>query len=218
MVLWPRRSGGVAGRFPNAVRASLLGGEHREKRLEEQPPFRSARKSFGPRRFLFWRKKRFWWPRSPKTLLRMGGIFARLSEWVDILEVRGDLVEAKPRFLREHFAGRLLFTYRSRAEGGRGAVSPRKRIDRILSEAPHYDLVDLESTPRPPFGSTQTIFPPRAESFPGTAELPVSRIFAAASTPWWTRRRHSTNWFPWPNRVVKNLHLWLYCIPWGGKM
>lgn len=70
----------------------------------------------------------------------------QLSGQVDVLEVRGDLVEANPRFLREHFTGRLLFTYRSRAEGGRGAVAPRKRIDRILAEAPHYDLVDLEST------------------------------------------------------------------------
>ena len=70
---------------------------------------------------------------------------ATLTGQVDILEVRGDLVrDVEVGWLRSHFHGELLFTLRSREEGGRSDASPDRRRQRLLAAADHYDLVDLE--------------------------------------------------------------------------
>jgi 3-dehydroquinate dehydratase/shikimate dehydrogenase len=61
------------------------------------------------------------------------------------LEVRADLVgDLPPDWLRSHFPGCLLYTLRSRAEGGAGADSGRERRARLLEAALYYDLIDLE--------------------------------------------------------------------------
>ena len=68
-----------------------------------------------------------------------------LSELADCLEVRADLVgDIGVDWLRERFAGRLLYTLRSEAEGGRGTVEPERRAA-LLSAARGYDLVDIEA-------------------------------------------------------------------------
>jgi 3-dehydroquinate dehydratase/shikimate dehydrogenase len=70
---------------------------------------------------------------------------SRLSERVSILEVRADLVgEIDADWLRKHFQGELLFTLRSRAEGGRSDLSLERRHQRLIQAASHFDLVDLE--------------------------------------------------------------------------
>lgn len=72
--------------------------------------------------------------------------FAALGDVADWLEVRADLTgDLSPATLRRIFRGRLLYTLRSRAEGGQFADSDASRRDRLLSAAPHYDLVALES-------------------------------------------------------------------------
>jgi 3-dehydroquinate dehydratase/shikimate dehydrogenase len=75
-----------------------------------------------------------------------------LPEAVQWLEVRADLVgDLSPHWLRNYFPGRLLYTLRSRVEGGAGTDSGRERQARLLEAAPHYDLIDLEGErdPRP---------------------------------------------------------------------
>jgi len=68
-----------------------------------------------------------------------------LSELADCLEVRADLVgDVGVDWLRERFAGKLLYTLRSEAEGGRGTVEPERRAV-LLSAALGYDLVDIEA-------------------------------------------------------------------------
>ncbi len=68
-----------------------------------------------------------------------------LSERADCLEVRADLVgEIAADWLRERFAGELLYTLRSEAEGGRGPVDAGRRAER-LAAARGYDLVDIEA-------------------------------------------------------------------------
>lgn len=68
-----------------------------------------------------------------------------LSEQADCLEVRADLVgDIGVEWLRERFAGELLYTLRSEAEGGRGTVEPERRAA-LLSAARGYDLVDIEA-------------------------------------------------------------------------
>ena len=68
-----------------------------------------------------------------------------LSEQADCLEVRADLVgDVGVEWLRERFAGELLYTLRSEAEGGRGTVEPERRAA-LLSAAQGYDLVDIEA-------------------------------------------------------------------------
>ena len=68
-----------------------------------------------------------------------------LSERADCLEVRADLVgEIDSDWLRERFAGELLYTLRSEAEGGRGPVDAGRRAKRLVA-ARGYDLVDLEA-------------------------------------------------------------------------
>ncbi|HXU46953.1 MAG TPA: type I 3-dehydroquinate dehydratase [Thermoanaerobaculia bacterium] len=70
----------------------------------------------------------------------------RLAREADVLEVRGDLVgDLSPAALRERFPGRLLYTLRSRAEGGGGENSPERRRRRLIEAAAGYDLIDLEA-------------------------------------------------------------------------
>ena len=68
-----------------------------------------------------------------------------LSGRVQILEWRADLAgEADSDWLRSHFAGELLYTLRSRAEGGRSEASLERRHQRLKQAAAGFDLVDLE--------------------------------------------------------------------------
>jgi 3-dehydroquinate dehydratase/shikimate dehydrogenase len=70
--------------------------------------------------------------------------FAGLAA-ADWLEVRADLVgDLDPALLRRVFPGKLLYTLRSRAEGGAAEGSPERRRRRLLDAAARYDLVDLE--------------------------------------------------------------------------
>ncbi|MEO8504083.1 MAG: type I 3-dehydroquinate dehydratase [Acidobacteriota bacterium] len=74
-----------------------------------------------------------------------GEELSRLPAGTAWLEVRGDLVgELDPDWLRERFAGRLLFTLRSRDEGGAFDGSADERRTRLTAAASRYDLVDLE--------------------------------------------------------------------------
>ncbi len=70
----------------------------------------------------------------------------RLAARADVLEMRADLMGDLPaERLRARFPGRLLYTLRSRTEGGAGESSPDKRRKRIAEASAGYDLVDLES-------------------------------------------------------------------------
>jgi len=67
-------------------------------------------------------------------------------EGVDWLEVRADLVgDLDAARLAQAFAGKLLYTLRSRAEGGAFEGSPQRRKKRLLEAAARFDLVDLEA-------------------------------------------------------------------------
>lgn len=73
------------------------------------------------------------------------GLDPRSLEEVDWLEVRADLAgELDPELSRARFPGRLLYTLRSREEGGADESSPEGRRRRLLAGAERYDLVDLE--------------------------------------------------------------------------
>lgn len=66
-----------------------------------------------------------------------------IASW---LEVRGDLAgEVDVARLRRHFPGRLLFTLRSRPEGGASEATKGERRERLIRAAEHYDLIDLEA-------------------------------------------------------------------------
>jgi 3-dehydroquinate dehydratase / shikimate dehydrogenase len=72
------------------------------------------------------------------------GLEAELAE-VAWLEVRADLVgDLAPEPLRARFSGKLLYTLRSRSEGGAWEGSAERRKRRLLDAAERYDLVDLE--------------------------------------------------------------------------
>lgn len=63
------------------------------------------------------------------------------------LEVRADLIgDLHPEPLRARFPGKLLYTLRSRAEGGSWEGSNERRKRRLLDAAERYDLIDLECT------------------------------------------------------------------------
>ncbi len=67
-------------------------------------------------------------------------------EGVEWLEVRADLVgDLDPARLAKGFPGKLLYTLRSRAEGGGFEGSPERRKRRLLDAAKRFDLVDLEA-------------------------------------------------------------------------
>lgn len=62
-----------------------------------------------------------------------------------VLEVRADLVgEVDAEWVRSHFPGRLLYTLRSKAEGGAFAGSAEERARRLAAAGAGYDFVDLE--------------------------------------------------------------------------
>jgi 3-dehydroquinate dehydratase / shikimate dehydrogenase len=64
---------------------------------------------------------------------------------VDWLEVRADLAgDLDPEPLRRAFPGKLLYTLRSRAEGGSYEGSAERRKRRLAEAAQRYDRVDLE--------------------------------------------------------------------------
>lgn len=72
------------------------------------------------------------------------GFEAELAD-VAWLEVRADLVgDLDPEPLRARFPGKLLYTLRSRTEGGSWEGSAERRKRRILDAAERFDLVDLE--------------------------------------------------------------------------
>ena len=66
-------------------------------------------------------------------------------EGVEWLEVRGDLVGDLDPALLHAFPGKLLYTLRSRAEGGAFEGSAERRKRRLTEAAGRYDLVDLEA-------------------------------------------------------------------------
>lgn len=70
-----------------------------------------------------------------------------LAGEADVLEVRADLLdEVAVARLRDAFPGELLYTLRSRSEGGEGESDRGRRRTRLLAAAEAgYDLVDLEA-------------------------------------------------------------------------
>ncbi|MCI0488177.1 MAG: type I 3-dehydroquinate dehydratase [Blastocatellia bacterium] len=70
---------------------------------------------------------------------------AALADSARWLEVRADLAgDIAPDWLRSRWPGRLLYSLRSRAEGGSFEGSASQRKDRLLEASRHYDIVDLE--------------------------------------------------------------------------
>lgn len=68
-----------------------------------------------------------------------------LPDDVDWLEVRADLVgDLDPDWLRDRFKGRLLYSLRSRVEGGKFEGLLGQRHTRLSRAARAYDLVELE--------------------------------------------------------------------------
>lgn len=80
---------------------------------------------------------------TPDDLARLGS----LAGAADVLEVRADRLGDVPvARLRDGFPGELLYTLRSRAEGGDGESDPATRRARLLAAAEAgYDMVDLEA-------------------------------------------------------------------------
>jgi 3-dehydroquinate dehydratase/shikimate dehydrogenase len=69
-----------------------------------------------------------------------------LSSDVTWVQVRADLVgDISVAWLRQHFKGKLLYSLRSSASGGRFEGTEAERKQRIISACRHYDLVELES-------------------------------------------------------------------------
>jgi 3-dehydroquinate dehydratase/shikimate dehydrogenase len=82
------------------------------------------------------------------TTLPPGSALPLVSELegVDWLEIRGDLVgDLDAARLARIFPGKLLYTLRSRAEGGASEGTPERRRQRLIDAAKRYDLVDLEA-------------------------------------------------------------------------
>jgi 3-dehydroquinate dehydratase/shikimate dehydrogenase len=70
----------------------------------------------------------------------------RLTSAVRCVEVRADLTgDIDPGRIRRRFAGALLYTLRSVAEGGGCDDPPQRRRERLIAAAEHYDYVDLEA-------------------------------------------------------------------------
>ena len=71
---------------------------------------------------------------------------AEVRRHAEVLEVRADAVgDLDPAELRAGFSGRLLYTLRSRAEGGDWDGSDDRRRERLVRAAEAYDFVDLEA-------------------------------------------------------------------------
>ncbi len=72
-------------------------------------------------------------------------VLAELAGRADVLEVRADLLgDPGAESLRADFPGELLYTLRSRAQGGASDDGAAARRARLLAAAPEYDLIDLE--------------------------------------------------------------------------
>jgi 3-dehydroquinate dehydratase/shikimate dehydrogenase len=75
-----------------------------------------------------------------------GAELTSLPPAVDWLEVRADLVgDVDPDWLRSYFKGRLLYSLRSREEGGDSSDSLPERHRRLATAALNYDRVELEA-------------------------------------------------------------------------
>ncbi|HEX2164040.1 MAG TPA: type I 3-dehydroquinate dehydratase [Thermoanaerobaculia bacterium] len=74
-------------------------------------------------------------------------LLAAAAGHAEVLELRADLVgEAEPALLRRDFPGRLLYTLRSRAEGGAFDGGDERRHERLLAAAAaDWDVLDLEA-------------------------------------------------------------------------
>jgi 3-dehydroquinate dehydratase/shikimate dehydrogenase len=71
---------------------------------------------------------------------------AALAAEVRSVEVRADLIgDVDPPWLRDGFPGGLIYTLRSKAEGGNCADTPDVRRRRLIAAADHYEFVDLEA-------------------------------------------------------------------------
>lgn len=82
-------------------------------------------------------------PAGPAARRDLLGAVGRRAE---VLEVRADaLGDLDPGELREGFDGKLLYTLRSRAEGGDWDGSDDRRRERLVRAAEAYDFVDLEA-------------------------------------------------------------------------
>ena len=65
-----------------------------------------------------------------------GEELAALPNTVEWLEVRADLIgDPNVEWLRRRFPGRLIYTLRSHAEGGRAGDNPGDRTGRLLAAA-----------------------------------------------------------------------------------
>ncbi|HEX2463879.1 MAG TPA: type I 3-dehydroquinate dehydratase [Thermoanaerobaculia bacterium] len=74
------------------------------------------------------------------------GVLAALPRSVDWLELRADLCgEVPAAWLRARFPGRLLYTLRSRGEGGAFEGSLSRRRQRLAAAAAEFDWIDLEA-------------------------------------------------------------------------
>lgn len=74
-----------------------------------------------------------------------GAEIAALPREVSVLEVRADLTgDLDTDAVRRHFEGELLYTLRSRIEGGVWNGEEEERRQRLCAAAERYDLVDLE--------------------------------------------------------------------------
>ncbi len=75
-----------------------------------------------------------------------GGDLLKLAAVAGWLEVRADLVGwLDPAWLRSKFPGRLLYTLRSREEGGTFDGSNDQRRESLIRASREYDLVDIEA-------------------------------------------------------------------------
>lgn len=74
-----------------------------------------------------------------------GDELTALADSVEWLEVRADLTgDLESEWVRSYFKGKLLYTLRTRGEGGRFEGSSEDRRRRLLQAAQGYDLIDLE--------------------------------------------------------------------------
>jgi len=63
------------------------------------------------------------------------------SAWI---EVRADRYDASTKSIRADFGGRMLFTLRTKKNGGRSQLSANNRREALIRAAASYDFVDLE--------------------------------------------------------------------------
>ncbi len=75
-----------------------------------------------------------------------GEEIAALAGRAEALEVRADRIgDVDPDWLRARFPGEIVYTLRSRHEGGGFGGSRERRRMRLVAVAPRYDRVDLEA-------------------------------------------------------------------------